>query len=119
MPSRPQPLATEICRPFAHGSFYGSTPAALETTTRDGFGWVRSHKSPGATRHSIHGSDVCASRPRATAAMPRRFHGATGGATARGAICGTYTLIASERVRLTGAGRFAGTNARKPKAYDG
>src|SRR3984957_13626451 len=32
-------------------------------------------------------SVVCASRPRATAAMRRRFHGATGGATARGAIC--------------------------------
>ena len=25
------------------------------------FGWVRLHESPGATRHSIHGSDVCAS----------------------------------------------------------
>ena len=53
------------------------------------FGWVRSHASPGATRHLIHGSDVCASQPRATAAMRRRFHGATDGATLRGAISGT------------------------------
>src|SRR5215471_17797457 len=74
--------------------------------------WVRSQVSPGATRHLIHGLDVCASRPRATAAMPRRLHGATGGATASGAICGTYAPIASERARPIGAGRFAGMNLR-------
>jgi hypothetical protein len=49
------------------------------------FPWVRSHESLGATRHSIHGSGVCPSRPRATAATRRRFHGATAG----GATCGT------------------------------
>ena len=77
--------------------------------------WVRKHGSPGATRHSIHGLDVYASRPRATAAMRQRFHGAT----ARGAICGTQARTASERARPTGAGRSGGTNARKPKARDG
>ena len=51
--------------------------------------------------------------------MPRRFHGATGGAKASGAICGTYAPIASERARPIGAGRFAGVNAHKPKARDG
>src|SRR5262249_27242335 len=87
--------------------------------TDDVFGWVLSHESPGATRHSIRGLDACASRRRATTAMRRRFHGATGGATVRGAICGTCKLIVSERARPTGAGHFAGTNARKPKARDG
>ena len=48
--------------------------------------------------------------------MRRRFHGATDGATARGAICGTQAPTVSERARSTGAGRFAGTNARRPKA---
>ena len=77
---------------------------------------LEANQAPGATRHSIHGSDVCASRARATGAMRRRFRGATDGATARGAICGTYALIAGERARPTGAGRCAGTNARKPQA---
>jgi len=89
-----------------------SAAGICEVTTRIiAIGWVRSHESPGATRHSIHGSDVSASRPRATAAMRRRFRGA--------AICGTCALIASEPARPTGAGRFAGTKERKPKARDG
>ena len=92
------------------------TPVSLST---DVFRWVRPHKLPGVTRHSIHGSDVCASRPRATAAMRRGSHGATGGATARGEICGTSALTASERAQPTGAGRCAGANARKPQARDG
>ena len=36
--------------------------------------------------------------------MRRHFHGATGGATERDAICGTQALTASERVQPTGAG---------------
>ena len=101
------------------GKDRSSSSSSCTPLTRDVFGWVRSHESPGATRHSIRGSDVCASRPRAIAAMRRRFHGATGGATARGAICGTQALTASERAQPTGADRSAGANARKPKARDG
>src|SRR5262249_48343552 len=80
-------------------AFRLSTILDVSPETADVFGWVLSHESPGATLHSIHGLDVCASRRRATAAMRRRFHGATGGATIRGAICGTCALIASERAR--------------------
>src|SRR5262249_10090527 len=47
------------------------------------------------------------------------LHGATGGATARGTICGTQALTASERAEPTGAVRSAGTNARRPKVHDG
>ena len=55
--------------------------------------WVRKHGSPGATRHSIDGLDVYASRPRATAAMRRRFHGATGGATRRRVFCASMADV--------------------------
>src|SRR6516164_7863470 len=90
---------------------------ATARTTGDRMGAIT--RIAGATLHSIRGLDVCASRRRATAAMRRRFHGATGGATIRGAICGTYALTASKRARPTGADRFAGTNACKPRARDG
>jgi hypothetical protein len=57
------------------------------------------HEKPEAMVRDLRAARINgASRARAC----RRFHGATGGATGRSAICGTYARIASERAYWRG-----------------